>query len=501
MSQRGVSTSPILVSSNNEKVLMSDQKASDAELEWDENGTQLSDEENDCRLAEKRQRQDSSEDKEEDEFIKVTHRRPKRLARSFSTNNKQMEQDSSDIVDTEVCMTAKEMLPKQIALAKKLMLENINNILKIKYKNPYKVFIRFETAEDAKKLLHNKNIADLGYRCQLTHKLNFIYGVVKEMDLEESDEDLMKNIKSEAEIISVRRLKRKNYEGEWVESESVRFCFKGSTLPPYVRGYGCRFEVEPYIFPVTQCSNCWKFGHLMRQCPTKKVLCPKCGGQHANCDTTNYKCINCKGNHISLYKRCPVYLKERQIRVIMSQDNCTYKVALNKYLTEIQTEECDSIVQEGYNGDTNLEDTQPILNKKPSYRDIVLTKAIVHREMTQQEPEVNSSNNKTNKPSRKKNKKRNNLQDETMFSSDTETNMRQEPMLTENEEKKNKRERKFNFMSTLGKIKDIILTEKTWEEKIQMLVKICVNEVKNFIMEMLKSYDWFNTITNTFNNE
>lgn len=116
-----------------------------------------------------------------------------------------------------------------------------------------------------------------------------------------------------------------NENSEWRDSETVRFCFKSSILPQYIYGYDCRFKVEPYTFPVNQCSVCWKFGHIARMCPSSKKRCPKCCGEHENCETTKYRCMNCKGDHMAFEKICPVYLKEREIRQIMCEQNCTYK--------------------------------------------------------------------------------------------------------------------------------------------------------------------------------
>ncbi|XP_046976500.1 uncharacterized protein LOC124542618 [Vanessa cardui] len=70
------------------------------------------------------------------------------------------------------------------------------------------------------------------------------------------EEEIKDNLVSESEIVSIRRLKRMNYSGKWINSETIRICFKESTLPDYVNSYGCRFKVDPYMFPVTQCSGC-----------------------------------------------------------------------------------------------------------------------------------------------------------------------------------------------------------------------------------------------------
>lgn len=102
-------------------------------------------------------------------------------------------------------------------------------------------------------------------------------------------------------------------------------------VAPYHRMYTHMTVALAYMFPVTQCSGCWQFGHIIKYCPTRKKLCPKCGDNHENCDTTDIKCLNCKGAHLVLDKSCPSYLKERQIRIIMCEEQVPYRNALRIY--------------------------------------------------------------------------------------------------------------------------------------------------------------------------
>lgn len=65
---------------------------------------------------------------------------------------------------------------------------------------------------------------------------------------------------------------------------------------------------------------------------TEVVICPKCGNKHTNCQIKVYKCVNCSGNHMALSKNCPIYKKEKRIRELMSEFNCTYQKALTTYV-------------------------------------------------------------------------------------------------------------------------------------------------------------------------
>ena len=273
----------------------------------------------------------------------------------MGSNSNRNEGTSKPISDKIiVCVTSKEVLPKPFGMAKLLREENIKNILKIQYKNPYKILIHFEDRKDAENLTKCSKFRSLDYRCQFIDEVSLTYGVVKQIDLGIEEKEILESIECEREVVSVKRLKRQADNGEWIPSETIRICFKSSALPPYLLIYGCRFKVESYTFPVSQCSGCWRFGHLVKSCPTKKILCPKCGGNHNNCETNTFKCINCKGPHISMNKSCPIFIKEKAIRQIMCDENCTYRRALILYLNKNNSQQHKQCI--------NLEDglTQPL---------------------------------------------------------------------------------------------------------------------------------------------
>lgn len=404
---------------------------------------------------EKRLRPDSDEngnEDEEDEFITVK-RNAKRLNRSLSKNKENensLEKEKQFFAEEnyEICMTSKEILPKQMGLAKLLRKENIGGITAIKYKNPYRVILQFNNEEEAKKLCTRMN--ELGYRCQSTQQISMSHGVVKNIDLDVEEEELVKEFSSEYEILSVKRMKRFTEE-KWINSETVRVCFKGPTLPPYVYSYGCRFKVEPYVFPVSQCSGCWKYGHLIRQCPTKKIICPKCGGQHINCEASEYYCINCKGDHMSLSKNCPLFLKEKQIRLLMSQENCTYKKALNIYLQKYDIN--DRTVEINSNSINNTPNSivETIINEQlnneparnePTYKEILLTNNKGKEDwLKRKKHEVNNTSQSLKAIGRNNNIKHNEKPSEPQMQADEESNIvveENQNIIIENEEKKKK---------------------------------------------------------------
>lgn len=484
-------------------------------VDWNRMETDTAIEKNLRKYVEKRTREESEENTEE-EFTTVDRRRPKRLIRSnsaYNQNGASPKGKSNIEIAIEVCVTSLERLPKQMALAKLLKTEKIEKILRIKYKNPYKVIIQFENTHQAEELLKNPKFRELGYRCQKVLEPNLSYGVVKGVDLEMEEKEISNAFESSYEIISVKRLKRLNDEGKWIDSEAVRICFNNPTVPSYILVYGCRFKVERYIFPVTQCSGCWKFGHSVKFCPIHKKICPKCGNNHDNCDLKQIKCLNCKGAHIVLDRTCPIFLKEKKIRNIMSEENITYRKALQIYLNETKHD------LESFNVNA---DSQSIilpttkLSIKPTYSDIVSkmsTKAAIsHQEDTDpvnttksksqsSEKRKNRTKNKTRRtPNTNKNESQNRTDQESTDGVENFIDSSQEENEEEDEEQLLKRKkRKVDLKNLLIKLKDIILSNVDFETKVLSIFRILFDACKSLIVSVLTQNNVISSVFDLFN--
>ncbi|KAF9406702.1 hypothetical protein HW555_013009 [Spodoptera exigua] len=261
----------------------------------------------------------------------------------------------------EVYISSKEKLPKQFNLAKIFRDQNIKDIMRLKFINPYRVRIELGSEISAEKLETCKYFLDQGWNIHRAMENSMSYGVIRDVDLELTDENILENIfcPEPAKLISVLRLNRKNFgEDGWSPSEAVRLGFKGSFLPPYVYTHDLRIKVEPYVFPVSQCSRCWRFGHIHKKCPSTKVICPKCGKNHENCETTDMRCVNCGGEHISLSKACPRFQKEKRLRELMAEFNCTYRKALTMYIPK------DEPTSKEMNMEILRSETQPALEEE-----------------------------------------------------------------------------------------------------------------------------------------
>lgn len=273
----------------------------------------------------KRDREGSSEE-DPDESLWQTIKKKEKKPRHIKIENDSKKEHKEDII----YISSKDILPKQFALARLFKANDIRDITRVKYLNPYKVRLEFSSRVGAEKLKKCQEIINLGWRIQKATEISFSYGIIRDVDMELTEQDILNNIScpDSIELLSIKRLSRRNKNDVgWSPCETVRLCFKGPLLPPYVYVCDIRVKVESYVYPVTQCTQCWKIGHITKTCPSKHIICPKCGGKHENCDTQIFKCVNCSGSHIALAKTCPVYMKEKKIRELMAENNCTYSKA------------------------------------------------------------------------------------------------------------------------------------------------------------------------------
>ncbi|KOB68062.1 reverse transcriptase [Operophtera brumata] len=464
---------------------------------------------------------DKEENNDNDGFIMVKKKQNKRFKESRDRGYKQKNKNVGnglDLSSVEVCVSSIQLLPKQIGLAKLLKAENIPNVSEIKYKTPYKVFMKFESRADAVMLVNNDKFRELGYKCRLTNEVSLSYGVVKYIELDMKEEELTNSFKSEVEIVSVKRLKRMNDSGGWSESETVRFCFKTAILPQYVYGYDCRFQVEPYTFPVTQCSVCWKYGHMARMCPSRKTKCPKCSGEHANCEITEYRCINCKGNHMAFYKKCPVFLKEKALRQIMCKDNCTYKMALSIYFEGIKATKDNENQHDGCESDESYMPARRWESTKKSCE--IVTEALIHSENSNvkevqfecqsdsedprnsEEEYIKSIPTMKQKKTKKKGKPQKKLtSSENLEKNSTGKNLHKEATVHtdkgKKEEKREKRgEEKDKFRYILSSLENIVFAGSSFEEKLKLVLKLVLEEIMNFVVRAVSNGDIIRKLMN-----
>lgn len=138
-------------------------------------------------------------------------------------------------------------------------------------------------------------------------------GVIRNVDIDLEDQEILSVIQSPIKIKNVRRITKTISEDSTIKVSKLGTCiltFDAQKLPENVSIYGMRCRVDPYVPPIRQCRNCFRFNHLQDQCKSKS-RCENCGLQHDhtnNCEGET-KCSNCSGRHKSSDKTCPEYAR------------------------------------------------------------------------------------------------------------------------------------------------------------------------------------------------
>ncbi|KAJ2937395.1 hypothetical protein O0L34_g16581 [Tuta absoluta] len=156
----------------------------------------------------------------------------------------------------QVYVTCKDGLPKQFGLAWLFKECNIIKVKEIKYLNTYKIRVQFEDIEGVEKMLGCEKLIEKGWMMYKALQVAYCFGLIKNVDLDMDEETIRESISCDEpyELLSLKRLDRRDKDGGWCPSETVRLCFKGSALPQFVYVYDMKTRVETFTHRVTQCS-------------------------------------------------------------------------------------------------------------------------------------------------------------------------------------------------------------------------------------------------------
>ncbi|XP_052745970.1 uncharacterized protein LOC128199646 [Bicyclus anynana] len=217
---------------------------------------------------------------------------------------------------------------------------NIENIVRdgVKSVGRNRVSIEFKRGEDANTFLQHKCLNGCKLKASIpafnVTRMGLVRGVPKEWSMVELVEslELPENC---GKVLKARRLNRKIInEGtpSWVPTQSVVLTFSGQVLPKHIYAYYTLMVVEKYLLPTIQCHSCCRFGHVKLQCRSKP-RCFKCGQEHfgESCQLTEnaLSCVLCTGKHQATYKDCPEHQRQRNIKIMMSENNISYIEAAN----------------------------------------------------------------------------------------------------------------------------------------------------------------------------
>lgn len=206
-----------------------------------------------------------------------------------------------------------------------------------------RIRVKFMDITNANKLLSSKVLITHNLQPYIPKFITHKYGIIKGVDLDFT-EDYMKNKISYFDmhckfvVDTVKRMHRKAQDSEGekklIPTKTVLVIFKASSLPKYISINHVRIPVEPYEQKVLLCYNCYRYGHLQKQCKSK-MRCLSCKGEHdiANCTENAGKkcCFYCDGEHLTNeINKCSEFQRQKSIKKIMTEMNISYWEASKK---------------------------------------------------------------------------------------------------------------------------------------------------------------------------
>ncbi|KAF9822370.1 hypothetical protein SFRURICE_017645 [Spodoptera frugiperda] len=113
----------------------------------------------------------------------------------------------------ELYISWNEQLPKQFALAKLFKQEDIKDIIKVKYINQFKVRVEFSNELSAIKFEQCKTFIEKGWRIHRAMEKSYSYGVIKDVDMDISEAEILKSITcpNDIQLVSALRLNRRKH--------------------------------------------------------------------------------------------------------------------------------------------------------------------------------------------------------------------------------------------------------------------------------------------------
>lgn len=184
-------------------------------------------------------------------------------------------------------------------------------------------------------------------KCVAARDKELIRGVITGISVDESVEELVKNI-TNVKIKEAKRLKMKR-DGVLSDSLSVLLTFDEVKLPEKVFiGFMC-YDVKVYIPPPLRCFKCQRYGHVANVCKGK-TRCSKCGGEHSygECEVgAKQKCCNCGGDHSAAYGGCEVYKRMREVQRIKVEQGMSYAEAVKLIPKPVNVPKKDNSRKEG----------------------------------------------------------------------------------------------------------------------------------------------------------
>jgi hypothetical protein len=232
----------------------------------------------------------------------------------------------------------------------------------------------------------------------------------------------------------------------------------------------------------------------------RKSICPKCGGNHDNCELKTLKCLNCKGSHFVLDKKCPFFLKEKEVRKIMSQEQVTYKKALQllndkKEKHQIYTNEVRG----------NKYNTSPVPADNTVTYSSVVTRALIHHQGSEVEEEMEEGQSTGDEitteqqKKRRSNKKPLRKKKQSHSPTQNETKEKENSQYEKTDDRDEGLSYKFDLVKFWFKLKKVFMTHCNFNEKLLLVLKIIIEEIRKLIVGKFWEKELFENLLSFIN--
>lgn len=201
-----------------------------------------------------------------------------------------------------------------------------------------RISVEFKSFADANSFLEHPALSTGKYEAIIPSYSITRMGIVRQVPVDWTLEELAESIEVPSgygSIVKARRLNRKTYNNDspvWVPTQTVVLTFTGQKLPKNVYCFYTSLPVETYVLPTIQCNKCCRFGHIQSQCRSQ-ARCFICAQAHegVTCSKDVPTCLFCSGLHKATDSSCPEQSRQKQIKLVMSQENVTYSEASARF--------------------------------------------------------------------------------------------------------------------------------------------------------------------------
>lgn len=197
----------------------------------------------------------------------------------------------------------------------------------------------------AQKLMELKQLnAQINVKCEEHQNFNMSKGKIFSRDLSFlSDEEIISEL-SDQKVIGIKRIKRRDLTNNKTTDEDngiYILSFKTCTVAETIQiGYNY-IAVTEFIPDPFRCYKCFRLGHSSEKCREEQKRCPNCSREthtNKNDETGLYEkcthpanCVNCHEDHNSLFRKCNIFKKEKEIQYIRVKNKVSYFEARRRY--------------------------------------------------------------------------------------------------------------------------------------------------------------------------